>query len=139
MQYLRMLQENTVLVSILMDLQEKIVSTRVCTKKCILTSFHLTRQHVIIYPLLFIIGLSATGSSTTGSGTHMITNGFCSFSPTSKKGKWIFMMQTVILSFTPIVILLAQNGMSFYSLMLEKQGILHKNELVIFTLFIKLN
>ena len=80
--------------------------------------------------ITFIIEMSATGSSTTGSGTHLITNGFCSFSPTSKRGKWIFMMQTVILSFTPIIILLVQNGMSFYDLMLEKQSILHKNELV---------
>ena len=48
------------------------------------------------------------------------------------------MMQTVILSFTPIVILLAQNGMSFYELMLQKQSILHKNELVMAKLFIKL-
>ena len=69
-----------------------------------------------------------SGSRT--SGTHMITNGICSFSPTSTKGKWIFLVQTIILSFTPIVILLAQNGASFYDIMIEKERILHKNDMV---------
>jgi len=72
---------------------------------------------------------ASMGSKT--SGTHMITNGLCSFSPTSTKGKWIFMIQTIILSFTPIVILLVQNGSSFYDLMIEKEEILHKNGLVV--------
>ena len=62
--------------------------------------------------------------------THMITNGICSFSPTSTKGKWIFLLQTIILSFTPILILLIQNGTAFYDLMQEKDAITHKNELV---------
>ena len=35
------------------------------------------------------------------------------------------------MSFTPIVILLVQNGSSFYSLVKEKEEILHKNDLVI--------
>ena len=66
-----------------------------------------------------------------GSTTQVITNGFCSFSPTSTKGKWIFIVQTVLMSFTPIVILLLQNGDAFYQMVKEKEEILHKNELVI--------
>ena len=73
---------------------------------------------------------STTGGGSTSSMTHMITNGICSFSPTSSKGKWIFVTQTVLLSFTPIMILLMQNGTAFYNLMLEKDAIIHKNELV---------
>ena len=61
----------------------------------------------------------------------MITNGICSFSPTSTKGKWIFVIQTVMISFTPIVVLLAQNAASFYDIMIEKDLILHKNDMVI--------
>ena len=77
---------------------------------------------------------SVTGSM--GSTTQVITNGFCSFSPTSTKGKWIFIVQTVLMSFTPIVILLLQNGDAFYQMVKEKEEILHKNELVmIYTIF----
>ena len=81
--------------------------------------------------LFFDTVTSATFGSKT-SGTHMITNGLCSFSPTSTKGKWIFMIQTVVLSFTPIIILLIQNGASFYEIMMEKEHIFHKNALVRF-------
>ena len=42
------------------------------------------------------------------------------------------MIQTVVLSFTPIIILLIQNGASFYEIMMEKEHILHKNALVRF-------
>ena len=35
------------------------------------------------------------------------------------------------MSFTPIVILLLQNGDAFYQMVKEKEEILHKNELVI--------
>ena len=80
--------------------------------------------------IVFNTVTSATFGSKT-SGTHMITNGICSFSPTSTKGKWIFMIQTIVLSFAPIVILLAQNGASFYEIMMEKEHILQKNALVI--------
>lgn len=74
--------------------------------------------------------ISTTAGGSTSSMTHMITNGICSFSPTSTKGKWIFLLQTIILSFTPITILLIQNGTAFYDLMQEKDAITHKNELV---------
>ena len=80
--------------------------------------------------VLHIIDDSSVTSSM-GSTTQVITNGFCSFSPTSTKGKWIFIVQTVLMSFTPIVILLLQNGDAFYQMVKEKEEILHKNELVI--------
>ena len=40
------------------------------------------------------------------------------------------MIQTIILSFTPIFILLVQNGTAFYSVMQEKELIIHKADLV---------
>ena len=67
----------------------------------------------------------------------MITNGFCAFSPTSTKGKWIFTIQTLILSFVPIVILLAQNGYSFYYMMKQKEQVMHKADLVNISKFCK--
>ena len=93
----------------------------------------ITSQYLYDYLIIFIIdggNLSTTVGGSTSSVTHMITNGICSFSPTSTKGKWIFLIQTVILSFTPITILLVQNGTAFYDLMQEKEGIIHKNKLV---------
>ena len=85
----------------------------------------------LFYLYIFInFTADSTSMSMTTSQTQMITNGICSFSPTSTKGKWIFMLQTILLSFTPIVILLAQNGTSFYYLTKEKDAILHKNNLV---------
>ena len=40
------------------------------------------------------------------------------------------------MSFTPIVILLLQNGDAFYQMVKEKEEILHKNELVmIYTIY----
>jgi hypothetical protein len=82
------------------------------------------------FVFFYIACSDSSDSSMTTSDSHMITNGLCSFSPTSKRGRWIFMTQTILLSFTPIAILLVQNGMSFYDLMIEKQQILHKNDLV---------
>ena len=83
--------------------------------------------------------VSEGGSSghTTTSATHMITNGFCAFSPTSTKGKWIFTAQTLILSFVPIIILLAQNGYSFYDMMKQKEQVMHKADLVNISKFYK--
>ena len=87
-------------------------------------------QWKLFYFHIAAVNLSSTMGGTTTSQTHMITNGICSFSPTSTKGKWIFMIQTIILSFTPIFILLVQNGTAFYSVMQEKELIIHKADLV---------
>ena len=71
-----------------------------------------------------------SSSLTSGTASQLISNGICSFNPTSTKGKWIFIIQTTILTFCPISILLAQNGYSFYTLMIEKEQIFHKSNLV---------
>ena len=71
-----------------------------------------------------------SSSLTSGTASQLISNGICSFNPTSTKGKWIFLIQTTILTFFPISILLAQNGYSFYEMMIEKEQILHKSNLV---------
>ena len=89
-----------------------------------------SRLTFFIFLILAGENISTTAGGSTSSMTHMITNGICSFSPTSTKGKWIFLLQTIILSFTPITILLIQNGTAFYDLMQEKDAIIHKNELV---------
>ena len=59
-----------------------------------------------------------------------ISNGLCKFSPTSKKGKWIFVVQTFFLSFTPIILLIVQNSFSFYDTIRWKQEIILKDQLV---------
>ena len=69
-------------------------------------------------------------SGTKLSMVHEISNGICTFSPTSTKGKWIFLIQTLILSFTPILILIVQNSVSFAETMKLKNEIILKDRLV---------
>jgi hypothetical protein len=59
-----------------------------------------------------------------------ISNGICNFSPTSTKGKWIFLMQTIIISFIPIGLLMIQNGVAFNDMLVRKQGIQEKDRMV---------
>ena len=59
-----------------------------------------------------------------------ISNGICKFSPTSTKGKWIFFAQTIILSFTPIILLIVQNTLSFNDMIQKKNDIVFKDGLV---------
>ena len=59
-----------------------------------------------------------------------ISNGICKFSPTSRKGKWIFVVQTLLLSFTPIILLIVQNSLTFYDTIKWKQDIVFKDNLV---------
>ena len=59
-----------------------------------------------------------------------ISNGLCRFNPTSNKGKWIFLAQTVLLSFTPITILLIQNGFMFSEMLQRKNMVLYKDKQV---------
>ena len=49
----------------------------------------------------------------------------------------IFTAQTLILSFVPIIILLAQNGYSFYDMMKQKEQVMHKADLVNISKFYK--
>jgi hypothetical protein len=59
-----------------------------------------------------------------------ISNGICMFSPTSTKGKWIFLTQTVIMSFTPVLLLIIQNTISFTDMIKYKQEIISKDSMV---------
>ncbi len=75
---------------------------------------------------------SASASGTVSTSLKMtelssISNGLCRFNPTSKKGKWIFLAQTVLLSFTPIAILLVQNGIMFSEMLVRKDVVLQKD------------
>ena len=67
---------------------------------------------------------------SSSSTAQEISNGLCRFSPTSKKGKWIFVLQTFILSFAPIILLVCQNTFSFYETMKLKNNIISKDTLV---------
>ena len=68
--------------------------------------------------------------SVTRSSIQEISNGLCKFSPTSKKGKWIFVFQTFVLSFVPIIILIIQNSLTFYDTIGWKNDIIAKDNLV---------
>ena len=59
-----------------------------------------------------------------------ISNGICKFSPTSSKGKIVFLFQTVLLSFTPIMLLIIQNSVAFSEMIRWKNEILRKDFLV---------
>lgn len=61
---------------------------------------------------------------------HEISNGICRFSPTSTKGKWIFLFQTIFLSFSPILLLIIQNTVSFSDMIKWKNEIINKDFLV---------
>ncbi|TRY71119.1 hypothetical protein TCAL_02390 [Tigriopus californicus] len=68
--------------------------------------------------------------STRLSGMSTMSNGLCSFNPTSTKGKWIFLIQTVFLSFTPILILLAQNSVMFTEMIYRRDMVYAKDSLM---------
>ena len=68
--------------------------------------------------------------SVSKSSIQEISNGLCKFSPTSKKGKWIFVLQTFVLSFTPIILLIIQNSLTFYDTIGWKADIISKDNLV---------
>ena len=65
-----------------------------------------------------------TTSLTQITSIATISNGLCRFNPTSPKGKWIFLFQTIFLSFTPIMILLIQNGFMFNEMLMRKDMVL---------------
>ena len=69
--------------------------------------------------------------SASSSSIQEISNGLCKFSPTSQKGKWIFVLQTFVLSFTPIILLIIQNSLTFYDTIKWKNDIVAKDNLVV--------
>ena len=70
--------------------------------------------------------MNRSGTNVSSSMIQEISNGMCRFSPTSRKGKWIFVLQTLFLSFTPIILLIVQNSLTFYDTVKWKQDILYK-------------
>ena len=75
---------------------------------------------------VFILA-SGTTSNTKKSSLQEISNGICRFSPTSRKGKWIFLIQTICLSFSPIILLIIQNSYTFNDMIKWKNEILQKD------------
>ena len=75
---------------------------------------------------VYILGKKSGYTSTI----QEISNGICKFSPTSNKGKIVFLFQTIFLSFTPIILLIVQNSVAFSDMMKWKTDIMHKDNLV---------
>ena len=61
---------------------------------------------------------------------QQISNGICSFNPTSSRGKAVFFTQTVVLSFLPILLLIVQNSLAFHERIKWKNDIFEKDKLV---------
>ena len=98
-------------------------------------------------PLLFVsliarYSLSDDGDLTDiggwdrGVGIVTIYNGFCRFNPSTPRGRYIFVSQTLVLSFTPLIILLIQNSFRFNDMMLQGERNLEKSKLVNRQLFL---
>ena len=61
---------------------------------------------------------------------QQISNGICSFNPTSSRGKAVFFTQTLVLSFLPILLLIVQNSLAFHDRIKWKNEIFEKDKLV---------
>ena len=83
---------------------------------------------LFLLSIILVTGASRSKFSTTM--VHEISNGICKFSPTSSKGKLVFLFQTILLSFTPIFLLIVQNSIAFSEMIKWKNEILHKDRLV---------
>ena len=81
---------------------------------------------LIVDTIFLASGVNRSGTNVSSSMIQEISNGMCRFSPTSRKGKWIFVLQTLFLSFTPIILLIVQNSLTFYDTVKWKQDILYK-------------
>ena len=75
-------------------------------------------------------GVNITTSNVSASLVQEISNGICSFNPTSKRGKALFLFQTMVLSFLPIALLIFQNSFGFYGMVKWKTDIIEKDKLV---------
>ena len=69
-------------------------------------------------------------SHVTTSLVQEISNGICSFNPTSSRGKAVFFIQTIVLSFLPIFLLIVQNSLAFHDRIKWKNDIIEKDKLV---------
>ena len=87
----------------------------------------------IFFPLLSFFSVSGvklnsqiSASKGTSLSIQEISNGICTFSPTSRRGKLVFFIQTILLSFTPIMLLIVQNSLAFHEMIKWKNDIMHK-------------
>ena len=82
----------------------------------------------------FLVVESGNGNKlsthVTTSLVQEISNGICSFNPTSSRGKAVFFIQTIVLSFLPILLLIVQNSLSFHDMIKWKNEIISKEKLV---------
>ena len=69
-------------------------------------------------------------TTVTTSLVQNISNGICTFNPTSSRGKAAFLIQTMVLSFLPIALLIVQNSFGFHGLIKWKNDIIEKDKLV---------
>ena len=75
-------------------------------------------------------GVKITESKISASLVQEISNGICSFNPTSSRGKAVFFIQTIVLSFLPIFLLIVQNSLAFHDRIKWKNDIIEKDKLV---------
>ena len=87
-------------------------------------------EGVNLSQICFSASSSKGKSGISSSMIQEISNGICTFSPTSRRGKWIFLIQTICLSFSPIILLIVQNSFTFNDMMVWKNEILLKDTLV---------
>ena len=71
-----------------------------------------------------------SATHVTTSLVQEISNGICSFNPTSSRGKAVFFIQTIVLSFLPIFLLIVQNSLAFHDRIKWKNDIIEKDKLV---------
>ena len=75
-------------------------------------------------------GFKITTTNISASLVQEISNGICSFSPTSSRGKAAFLVQTMVLSFLPIALLIVQNSFGFHARIKWKNDIIEKDKMV---------
>ena len=75
-------------------------------------------------------GFKITTTNISASLVQEISNGICSFNPTSSRGKAAFLVQTMVLSFLPIALLIVQNSFGFHARIKWKNDIIEKDKLV---------
>ena len=80
--------------------------------------------------IIIIFLVVGTGEIESGISVQQISNGICSFNPTSSRGKAVFFMQTIVLSFLPILLLIVQNSLGFHERIKWKNEIFEKDKLV---------
>ena len=94
----------------------------------------INKKLTIALPIFLAIesgsGVNITTSDVTTSLVQEISNGICSFNPTSSRGKAAFLIQTMVLSFLPIALLIVQNSFGFHGMIKWKNDIIEKDKLV---------